>query len=796
MFQNITESVEERENSKPSKLGLIVKEFLKVQNIILFVLTLFMSMLSIEGEIAPFGLAMVAATLSSGVPVFGVLLAAMLGTLMGNGVSAFLNFVLSSIVYFALVLIFKPKVAVEERNELLKTGKRLFFACFLVSFFQNIRGIVLTYDVFMALVSAALTYVFYKIFVNGLAVIHAWRSKKAFTLEELIGASIILGIASMVLNRFTVFNLHLSNILLVFLVMLLGWKNGMLVGCTTGLSMGLVISMIELQNGLQIAVFAVSGILAGLLNRFGKIGVIVGFMLGNSLLIYLTNGDTIKIIYFREIFIAALGLLFVPNNGKIEIEDLFGKSKLLTDLGENRLAQNEEMLHKLNVISDTISEMVVDKPEEMAELDEEFKDILLGNLEEISDNMFYEDIFQEENHVVDDIYMALQSKDILLENDLIEIFKNHNNYIIMQDAAIKNDLQEMIKMINRSYKMLQIEITKRQEKNKTLKTMKKGFQDVSDAIRNSLKTDENNAKTKFGAKEKELLVLLKNRYANTVSIQIRQAKNEKYMVEIAFSNDKVKDKQYIANISNVLTKSLGSKIGFVRDEKKENYVQVYMSEDKYVLQIGSSKVTKEKSTVSGDCNLQMKLKDGKYLLAISDGMGSGKSARQSSKLTIKMLEDMLMNGFDDDELINFINDSVNLNTDSDMYATLDFAILDLFTGNIKIAKSGACNTYIKNRKNVRIVKSQTMPVGMVEKAELEVQTVNVADGDIIIMCSDGLLEVQNELKQDWIEEYIRNISTTNVQKVADLIVAEAIDNSFGMAKDDITVIIAKVVKKK
>ena len=36
---------------------------------------------------------MVAATLSSGVPVFGVLLAAMIGTLTGNGVSAFLNFV-------------------------------------------------------------------------------------------------------------------------------------------------------------------------------------------------------------------------------------------------------------------------------------------------------------------------------------------------------------------------------------------------------------------------------------------------------------------------------------------------------------------------------------------------------------------------------------------------------------------------------------------------------------------------------------------------------------------------------
>lgn len=570
----------------------------------------------------------------------------------------------------------------------------------------------------------------------------------------------------------------------------------MLVGCTSGLSMGLIISMIGLQNGLQIAVFAVAGILAGLFNKFGKIGVIVGFVLGNSLLIYLTDGDTIKMVYFREIFIAAIGLLFVPSNVKIEIEDLVGKNKLLSDVGENRLTQNEEMIDKLNIISDTISEMVEDKQEKMTDMQEDFKDILFGNLEEISTNMFCEDVLNEEIGIADDMFLILQKNDILLENDLIEIFKNHNNYIVMQDKTIKNELQEMIKIINRSYKMLQIEMTKIQEKNKTIKTMKKGLEDISNAIRNSVKTNENARESKFLAKEKELFVLLKNKYQNAISVQIKQAKNEKYIVDVAFANDKVKDKQYIANISSILSKSLGAKMAFAQDEKQENYVQTYMSEDKYVLQIGSSKVTKEGSSVSGDCNLQMRLKDGKYLLAISDGMGSGRGARQGSKLTIKKLEELLVNGFNDDELINFINDSVNFNTDDEMYATLDFAILDMYTGNVKIAKSGACNTYIKNKKSVRVVKSQTMPVGIVENAELDVQNIEVSEGDIMVMCSDGLLESQNDMNKDWIEEYLRNINTTNVQKVADLMVAEAIDNSFGVARDDITVIIAKVVKKK
>ena len=752
-----------------------------------------MSTLSIDGEIAPSGLAMVAASIGSGVPVFGVLISAAIGTLAGNGLGAFLNFILSSIIYFALVLVFKPKVAIQERNELFKTGKRLFISCFIVTFFQNVKGVVLTYDIFMA---GALTYVFYKIFVNGITVIKDCKVKKAYTLEELIAGAVIIGLASMIFKDVNFFGLHISNIVVIFLVMMLGWKNGMLVGATSGISMGLIISMIELQNGMQIAVFAVCGVLAGILNKFGKLGVIIGFMLGNSLLIYLTNGDTIRLVYFREIFIAALGLLFVPTNAKIEIEDLLGRNKLLSDLGENRLSENEEMLNKLNVISETIAEIVPENENTVNDLQEDFKDILFGNLEEIENNMFFEEIINEETGIADDIFYVLQENDIILEKDLLEIFRKHNNYIIMQDAQIKEDLQEVIKITNKSYKMLQMEITRVQEKNKTLQNVKKSLENISNAINNTVKTSENAPKSKFAAKEKELAVLLKNKYPNLILSRIKQVSNGKFIVKLAFENNKTKDKQYIANISNVISKSIGSKMAFVRDSEKEKYVQTYMSEDKFMLQVGSSKVTKDGSSVSGDCSLQMKLKDGKYLLAISDGMGTGRKARQSSKLAINTLEEMLSGGFDSNDTINIINDTVNFGTDSEMYATLDFAILDLYTGSAKIAKSAACNTYIKNKKNVKIISGKSMPVGVIDKMELDTRDIDVSDGDIIVMCSDGLLESQDDIKKDWIEEYLRNISTTNVQKVADLIVAEAVDNSFGIARDDITVIVAKVVKKK
>ena len=146
--------------------------------------------------------------------------------------------------------------------------------------------------------------------------------------------------------------------------------------------------------------------------------------------------------------------------------------------------------------------------------------------------------------------------------------------------------------------------------------------------------------------------------------------------------------------------------------------------------------------------------------------------------------------------MGLINSSLNISNEKDMYSSLDVTILDLYSGKMEIVKNGSCNAYIKNRKNIEVLESKNLPVGITGDIEFDFNTLNVSDGDIILMCSDGLLESKDDINKDWIEQFLKNVSTNNVQKIADLILAEAIDNSYGIAQDDITVIVAKVVKKK
>ena len=60
----------------------------------------------------------------------------------------------------------------------------------------------------------------------------------------------------------------------------------------------------------------------------------------------------------------------------------------------------------------------------------------------------------------------------------------------------------------------------------------------------------------------------------------------------------------------------------------------------------------------------------------------------------------------------------------------------------------------------------------------------------------GILESNQELanKEIWVKELLENIETEDIQKIANILLQESIDNGLGIAKDDMTVLIAKVEK--
>ena len=250
------------------------------------------------------------------IPIIIVLGLGLIGNIIGCGPGSILLYIITMLIFFASFFVAEPKYNDENRNEKIKFGKRIFVSSLIVSTIKVLVSGFLWYDFLVGITMSMLTFILYKVFTNGIIVILDFKKKKAFTLEEIMGASIFLTIAACSFGGLQIFGFSIRNIIAIFIVLVLGWKNGMLVGATSGITIGVVLGIIAETEPIIIAAYAISGLVAGILNKFGKIGVILGFILGNILLTYLANGGMENLIMFREILIAGIGLLAVPKNIK------------------------------------------------------------------------------------------------------------------------------------------------------------------------------------------------------------------------------------------------------------------------------------------------------------------------------------------------------------------------------------------------------------------------------------------------------------------------------------------------
>ena len=832
MFQNISKQDEEVfdedvELNKENRVKGILKENLSIQNCIIYILAFMVSLVggqdSMFTSIAPFGFAIIAASIGARIPALLVCLVTLIGTTIKFGGNGLLFYILTLLIFLAFVLIKRPKEE-EERNEKIKVGIQMSLAVFIVQTVKMLFNGFLVYDLAYNIMLSLVTYILYKVFVNALVVFSEAGIKKVFSIEEVMGSALLLAIAVNCLGNLSIFGYSIRNILSILIVLVMGWKNGMLVGATTGITIGTVLGILNGQDPTMLAAYAISGLVAGLLNKLGKIGVIVGFIIGNIILSYVANGNTIEVIKFQEILIAALGLLAVPKSYKLDISTIENDEKLLPETTTRTLEENKDTIHKLSKMSDTISQMAKEYEDAAASIvtDEElelqeranreiFEEELFANLEGKEDNLLYDDLASNNEGILDEIFDIMLKKDVITRKEIVQIFANHNNYIMgfstdskEDEYVAQNDIDEVVRAINSSYRISKINFVWKKKLDEKKKTMSTQLNSVSEALSNLANQITTEEQDPYKEEKEEIKALLKDKEINLKDITIKQEESGKYIVSLYTGIcDSMDGKDCgIKKISRILAKVLQEKM-IIQKQKcglradDDTCMYKFTSEDKFGVQVGIAKSKKADSIISGDTTTQTRLEDGKYLLAISDGMGSGPEARKSSKIAIKMLERLLTSGFNKDTALKLINTTISDNTDEDMYATLDVNILDLYKGEMNFIKNGACPTFIKRRGKVEILKSIALPTGILDNIDLIEYNYELQDGDIIVMCSDGVLDSNKDYlnKELWIQEILEEIETDDSQRIADILLNEARDNDFGKEKDDMTVIVCRINKK-
>lgn len=789
----------------------LIKNLFSVKNIIIYVLAFMVSMVGMGQDVSPFSIAMVGACLASKIPAIVVLIVGLIGNIVGVGTIGALNYILIILMLLITMCIKPPKENDEYKDEQMQISKHIFFSIILVMVAKLILTKFTIGDLLLHITLAVLSVIFYKIFVNSLVVIQEITDRRAFSIEEIIGASLLVSIACSAFGNLSIFGLSIRNVLSIFMVLLLGWRNGVLIGTTAGVTIGVTLGIIAQNDPIIVAEYAVAGMIAGLFNKYGKIGVVAGFVIGNGILIHVAKGDTSNFAMFKEILVAAIGLLAVPNWVGIDIEELNPKENYFPSFKNNRLSQGEETVNQLNMVSETIKDIAdtyeLDSTAEEAKKKNKntFITELLNNLDGLEDNLLYDDISNTKNGIVDEIFEVLIDKQEMTAKDLINVFAKFDNYIVTLDnKKIKKEIEQIVKAINFAYKTSKKDFIWEEKVKSNKKNVQAQLDGVSKAISSiAVKIEkENNTKDTYIDQKKKIIDMLEIKGIFVENLEITTKEKRTYIELYLTEDSKISENKDIEKIQAVLEKNLDEKLMInevktKRLNKQGKRVFCYMSADKYLLQIGQDSKIKNDSPVSGDSILQIRLNDGKYLIAISDGMGSGPEARKSSQIAIKMLERLLMSGFDKNTSIDLINTTI-MNANEEIFATLDIMIIDLFNGKVEFIKNGACPTYVKNGNSVHIIKSLSLPAGILKDINLTTYDKDIENQDIFVMCSDGILDANVEYKNKelWVKYLLEDIETTSVQKIADLILNEAVDNSYGVTKDDMSLIVCKLILNK
>ena len=130
------------------------------------------------------------------------------------------------------------------------------------------------------------------------------------------------------------------------------------------------------------------------------------------------------------------------------------------------------------------------------------------------------------------------------------------------------------------------------------------------------------------------------------------------------------------------------------------------------------------------------------------------------------------------------------------FCTVDVSLFDLYEGSCEFVKAGAAATFLKRKDEVEIIRSATLPIGVLQDIEIDSQTRKLQSGDYVIMVTDGVMDALPAGEQDVLmRTFIQDTDIVNPKELAHHILGRVLEWSGEVPLDDMTVLAVGLWKK-
>lgn len=204
---------------------------------------------------------------------------------------------------------------------------------------------------------------------------------------------------------------------------------------------------------------------------------------------------------------------------------------------------------------------------------------------------------------------------------------------------------------------------------------------------------------------------------------------------------------------------------------------------------GVAYALKKGEKVSGDTHSVIRINEHSFLMALSDGMGSGVYARKVSEAAISLIEAFYRAEMPADTVMNTINKLLSFNRE-ERFACIDIAAVNLETGRADFVKIGSPAGIIMHGSEIKVLESNSLPLGILDNLKPAVCTETLKSGDLVVFMSDGITSAFPSATD--LYEFLQGLKPLNPQSLADKILSGALDRSGRIPSDDMTVVCTRL----
>lgn len=668
-----------------------VKKIFSLKSILFTLITFAISTLNIL-DVQPLAYVMIAVAIACNINMGFAFIATILsGIVFGMQTVSLVEY----IVVYALMLLYKVIFYRKGTSKALTITALTVFTCIV----HTVFGIFPSYS-WQALYNSfkviLLVLAFCPVFISGAKMLFAIKKHYIFAKEEIIALEVLLVTIICILYPINIAGFVVSNILLLTLVLVVSWRNDWSFGVASGIILGIVYAIITGENTLIIFAAALSGFLAGILRSKSKILVALVCFLCNALLVWTYKSDTVLWISLSEVLIASGVMLALPKKATHTFQASDTSIGLASGYN-NLLGPAINIEEQISSINNILTNM--------------------ANITEIEQNGANAEVYDViEKYIRDYIKSAnIQESTFNIQDtvrkvvDILETNKKIPESIFPNE--IKNK-EKLIDGINEVYgNMKFMSVIRAKDKEKSEKAIEE-YKMFSNLLRNIVKGKEERNEAQITT-----LKALRNVLTPTFNIY-EDFYTDSPIPTYEFITDIITDiktkKAKIQNaVSEVLNKKMVIKLVLNSSKTEKSKIKLVPS-SKYVVSAVAKQVKKTDSEANGDSYLVTEQKNNNKIIAISDGVGSGKNAKNLSQAVINIVENMSRTGMDNKDIASMLNKILELKEPSYMSATLDMCVLNENTDTLDFIKQGATSSYIIFDGKITEVKNLKDTLGAVD----------------------------------------------------------------------------------